>query len=323
MSPPLGVLLISQLLNSFWPLPATVALQLSPHHLFEHANALSFRLCLHSFDVRASELSLCRHMSATEKHSLKWEVVRGADGKLFRRSIQAFVINEEGMFLAFTPAGNQNRRFRQTIQGGVDRGETPLIALARESFEEARLTVGSDMIVASEVLPLACVFADAGAAREDGDEDGGSCEDTTEKRNERDEIVDERRLPFRYKSKTWAKAGVYGQELYPFFLSASSDIIRKVQLQPLSPDARREFHKVHWLPLSCFVEQVQPSKQQVLQNILPAVYHAASVYWREQGHTTPLPDAHTIISAEYFQKHLASLGLRCDEETGLIVRVNL
>lgn len=58
-------------------------------------------------------------------------MVRGADGKLYRRSAQAFFVNEHGEFLAFTPLGNPH--FLQTVQGGVCKGENPLDAALRET----------------------------------------------------------------------------------------------------------------------------------------------------------------------------------------------
>lgn len=247
-------------------------------------------------------------MTTEEKHKLPWEVVRAGDGRIYRRSIQAFIMNEKGFFLGFQPVGKSNRDFRQTVQGGVDRGETPRIALARELHEECGLLLGKELQLIGEVLPLSCAFTPT--AETDAAE-------AKEPRNQHDEIVDERRASFRYKSPSWRKMGVFGQELYPFLLFAHSSCKSSVNLSVEGKD--REFTRVFWLPLSDFVGHAPPSKRQVLEQIIPAVYHAASLRWSGMMRTSPLPDAVRIIESDYCQRQLAMHRLTVDEGTHTFV----
>lgn len=277
---------------------------------------------------------------------LPWETVRAANGSLYRRSVQAYIINEKMSILAFKPIGHTNSGFRQCVQGGIDRGETAIQALARELHEESGLVLGADVTFIGEVLPLQDALAAAGEETSTNpsddddevllpdvsDEADGAGEPTSpvtapttgpqEVKNAKGETVSELRASFRYESNTWKKDGIAGQELFPMLLFARSDVLRKVRVVPLDPAVRREFLSAYRLPLSSIVEQTAPIKRKVHQRIVPAVYHRIAQYIQkvpELGGPLQIPGVQDIYASQWFQRALADAAAKLDPVAGLIV----
>lgn len=198
-------------------------------------------------------------------------VIRGADGKAYRRSVQCFFINEHGSVLLFTPVGPCNAGFRQTVQGGADAGESPQDTARREAWEETGLRLDTCATFVCEVLPSDELTAAAASAA------------PAEARNDKNEIVCERRKLFRYRSKTWVKQGIFGQELYPLLYFLPSEAIQGVQVHASCRDCWTEFKAVEWGPLRDAADRAPSTKKVVMDVICTAVAAAARPYLEARG----------------------------------------
>lgn len=219
------------------------------------------------------------------------EVLRAADGKLYRRSVQIFFINELGEFLALTPIGRNNNNFRQTVQGGIERGETPFDAAERETREEIGIQLGFHN---SGVLHCGAEFVCKILPPQIGDDNAPEG-----KRNEAGEVVDESRADFRYLSKTWRKLNVAGQELYPMLAFMHSSTIESVRLVPEDPN-NHEFCRVEWMPLSALVDMSCGRKRVVMKRIVSLVCHAARKFLIERQYPTDM--LRSVEESDYFQR---------------------
>lgn len=188
-------------------------------------------------------------------------VVRGADNKLYRRSALGIFFDENGFCLCLTPVGKCNASFLQSVQGGVEKGETPEEALLREVGEEVGLAP-EDFTIVCEILPVdehgEIIIAEAAATV-----------------NEQGEVVDEARKKFRYANKSWRKLGIYGQELYPHLCFLRRNKTRKIKLRPKDPEIRPEFYSYQWGKLASLYLQAPPSKRDVMRQIVQATYPVA------------------------------------------------
>ncbi|CAG9580239.1 putative NUDIX hydrolase dihydroneopterin triphosphate pyrophosphohydrolase/hydrolase [Leishmania major strain Friedlin] len=199
-------------------------------------------------------------------------IVRGQDGCAYRRSVQVFFVNERAQFLLCQPAGTSNVKFRQTVQGGSEGDESPQKTAQRETWEEIGVDLDKDATFLCEVHPSAAVSGEHGQA-----------EDV---RNEKNEIVSERRKEFRYKSKTWRKLGISGQELYPLLYLLKSEKLRHVDTLGSKRGVRTEFWSVAWGSLADLAEKAPPRKRAVMRSVCNAVAAAAMPLLELRGYPT-------------------------------------
>ncbi|CAJ1032450.1 NUDIX domain containing protein, putative [Leishmania lindenbergi] len=202
------------------------------------------------------------HLAMAER---KIVIIRGKDGCAYRRSIQVFFMNESAEFLLCQPLGECNDKFLQTVQGGSEGEESPQETARRETWEEIGLNLEKDATFICEVQPPpAAVLGEEGQARET--------------RNEANEIVSEHRSAFRYKSKTWAKQGIRGQELYPLLYFLGREKVQHINTHGWERGIRAEFRSVKWGLLAELVEKAPPSKKAVMKSVCSAVAAAAKSF---------------------------------------------
>ncbi|KAG5470969.1 hypothetical protein CUR178_02276 [Leishmania enriettii] len=197
----------------------------------------------------------------------KMVVVRGNDGFAYRRSIQVFFVNEKAQFLLCQPAGKCNVNFRQTVQGGSEGEESPQETARREVWEEIGLVLGRDATFVCEVRPL-----DAASGEEDA------------VRNENGEILSEFRRSFRYRSKTWRKLGIRGQELYPLLYMLEQKRIRHLDTCGWRRGVPSEFHSVEWGSLADLADKAPSTKKAVMESVCRAVAAAAKPFLESRGY---------------------------------------
>uniref|UniRef100_A0AAW3BDP2 NUDIX domain containing protein n=1 Tax=Leishmania naiffi TaxID=5678 RepID=A0AAW3BDP2_9TRYP len=202
------------------------------------------------------------HLAKAERNIV---IIRGKDGCAYRRSIQVFFINESAEFLLCQPVGECNDKFLQTVQGGSEGEESPQETARRETWEEIGLNLEKDATFICEVQPPpAAALGEEGQARET--------------RNEANEIVSEHRSAFRYKSRSWAKQGIGGQELYPLLYFLGREKAQHINTDGRERGIRAEFRSVKWGMLTDLVEKAPPSKKEVMKSVCSAVAAAAKSF---------------------------------------------
>ncbi|EKF37913.1 NUDIX hydrolase, putative [Trypanosoma cruzi marinkellei] len=162
-------------------------------------------------------------------------VVLAFDGLKYRRSVCVVIMNDRGQFLGCRRC--DNRRILQFVQGGAKLHETVQQTAEREVFEEIGLPARHLRFVA-EILP------------------------TTVER--------EVRAAFRYRSKTWRKKGIIGQELYPLLYLAETGVIDLLHFKAV-PGVRQEFCEAKWVTLEELMQKCPPSKAAAMANVCMAV----------------------------------------------------
>lgn len=204
-------------------------------------------------------------------------VVRGADGRAYRRSVQVFFVNENGEFLVCSPVGSSNCTYRQTVQGGSEAGESPFETAVRETWEEIGLDITQCATFVAEVLPCS-----AGLSPSNGNASTlvpGSVEEI----NENGEVVSEYRAAFRYASKTWRKIGIFGQEMYPLLFFLPSQAIQGVNVRSRSRGVRQEFTTAYWGTLDELARCAPPVKMELMSKVCPAVAPTAQSFLKASG----------------------------------------
>ncbi|KPA84701.1 hypothetical protein ABB37_01205 [Leptomonas pyrrhocoris] len=210
-----------------------------------------------------------RKRSRAQEVEEKNVVIRGADGRAYRRSVQLFFVNERGHFLICCPVGGPNRNYRQTVQGGSIAGETPLETAVREAWEELGLDITQQATFITEVMPPASALSSSSP------NSMPSVLGDAVLTNEQGELISEDKVALRYASKKWRKQGIFGQEMYPLLFFLPSHGIQFVQVKSRSRGVRQEFNAVYWGSLVELAQRAPPVKQQVMANVCPMV--AASV----------------------------------------------
>ncbi|KEG09817.1 NUDIX hydrolase, partial [Trypanosoma grayi] len=161
--------------------------------------------------------------------------VRADDGATYRRSVCAIIMDQRGCFLGCRRS--DDRKVLQWVQGGAKVHETVQQTAEREVFEEIGLPA-SYLHLIGEVLPaVAC---------------------------------NEPRAPFRYKSKSWRKLGIVGQELYPLLYIVDTSVVELLRFRAVQGE-RREFCGAKWVDLNELIKYCSPSKREVVTNICRAV----------------------------------------------------
>ncbi|AYU81708.1 NUDIX hydrolase dihydroneopterin triphosphate pyrophosphohydrolase/hydrolase, putative [Leishmania donovani] len=176
---------------------------------------------------KVETVKLANEHARLSEREAKMVIARGQDGFAYRRSVQAFFVNESTQFLLCQPARTSKVNFRQTVQGGSEGDESPQETAQRETWEELGLDLEKDATFLCEAHPSAAVSG------EHGEEEVF--------RIEKNEIVSERRKEFRYKRKAWQKLGINGQELYPLLYLLKSENSRHVGTLGSKRGVRTEF----------------------------------------------------------------------------------
>ncbi|RNF17422.1 NUDIX hydrolase [Trypanosoma conorhini] len=162
-------------------------------------------------------------------------VVVAANGSKYRRSVCVVIMNEQGYFLGCRRY--DDRQVWQFVQGGAKVHESVQQTAERELFEEIGLPA-THLRFVGEILSFTS-----------GEEAWAA---------------------FRYKSKSWRKSGIVGQELYPLLYLADTGIIDVLHFKAV-PGVRQEFCGAMWMRLEEFVRYCSPSKATVVSNICMAV----------------------------------------------------
>jgi 8-oxo-dGTP pyrophosphatase MutT (NUDIX family) len=227
-------------------------------------------------------------------------VIRGVDGRAYRRSIQVFFVNERGQFLICCPVGPTNRTFRQTVQGGSEAGEAPLATAVRETWEEIGLDITQNATFVAEVVPLSSL-----QRASNGTATTSYALKNQVETNEKGEMLTEVRAEFRYASKRWRKQGIYGQEMYPLVFFLPSQAIRLVNVNSRSRGVRQEFRAVYWGSLAELACNAPPVKKELMSNVCPAV--AAIVLPFLAGHGYTVEDSVARYTTATAQRVLGQL----------------
>ncbi|ESL11734.1 NUDIX hydrolase [Trypanosoma rangeli SC58] len=175
------------------------------------------------------------HAPVLEYFSDDEVAVVAANGLKYRRSICVVIMNGQGFFLGCRRC--DDKRVLQFVQGGAKRHESPQQTAERELLEEIGLPATYLRFV-GEILPVTS--------------------------------GDEVRAAFRYKSKSWRRKGVIGQELYPLLYLADTGVIDILHFRAI-PGVRQEFCGAMWMALGEFVRHCSPSKATAVLNICNAV----------------------------------------------------
>ncbi|KAG5496215.1 hypothetical protein JKF63_02516 [Porcisia hertigi] len=227
--------------------------------------------------IATAATSIHAGRAQNEKNQLsenaKLVVVRGADGFAYRRSVQVFFVNERAEFLLCHPVGKGNENFRQTVQGGSEAGESPQQTAQRETWEEIGLDLDKDAKFVCTVLPTTTTAPEGK-------------EEEEETRNDKNEITSERRKAFRYRSKTWRKLGIIGQELYPLLYMMEHSHLQRVDTHGQTRGVRDEFRSVEWGSLVDLVDKAPPAKKEVMHSVCRAVAAAAKPFLESRGYPT-------------------------------------
>ncbi|KAF8295299.1 putative RNA decapping enzyme [Trypanosoma cruzi] len=162
-------------------------------------------------------------------------VVVAFDGLRYRRSVCVVIMNDRGQFLGCRRC--DNRQILQFVQGGAKSHETVQQTAEREVFEEIGLPAKHLRFVA-EILPKT--------------------------------VGREARAAFRYRSKTWRKKDIIGQELYPLLYLAETEVVYLLHFKAV-PGVRQEFCEAKWMTLEELMQNCPPSKAAVMANICMAV----------------------------------------------------
>ncbi|RHW71991.1 RNA decapping enzyme [Trypanosoma brucei equiperdum] len=186
-------------------------------------------------------------------------VVTSSDGKKFRRSVCVFIMNENGHFLGCRRY--DDRSTIQCVQGGAKRGETVQQTAAREVMEE--IGVHCDQLQFISEITY-------------------SKPECGEPQN-----CDGPRSAFRYKSKSWRRIGIVGQELYPLLYSMQSSVINHLNFHSVQ-GTRQEFIGAEWVPLHVLRNKCSKSKQVAVSNMCDAV---EEILWGQSR--SPRRDSHS------------------------------